>query len=98
MIIAMTRREQVEAVAHAAGITARQARDALDAVGGIVVAGLLESERVTLGGVGTFVVKRRSPRRVTNPATGVPMDLPASAAVAFRPAGELRKIVNDRWS
>lgn len=93
----MTRREQVEAVASVAGITPAQARMALDAVGGLVMAGLLsEGEKSTLPVLGTFTVQRRRPRTVRNPATGVMMDLPASAVVKFRPSSALRKIVNER--
>jgi DNA-binding protein HU-beta len=89
----MTRREQIDAVAHAAGLTYEQARDATDAVASVIKLGLLEYERVQLLGLGTFHVRRRRPRTVYNPGTGVKMDLPASATVAFRPALDLRERV-----
>lgn len=86
----MTRRDQIDAVAHVAGITPAQARRALDAVGGMVRTGLIEEGRVTLAGVGLFSVQRRSPRRVRNPSTGVMMDLPESRVVKFKPEPKLR--------
>lgn len=89
----MTRRDQIDAVAHVAGITTAQARRALDAVGGVIMAGLAEDERVALAGVGIFLVHHRRPRRVRNPSTGVMMDLPASTTVKFKPAPELRASV-----
>lgn len=92
----MTRRDQVEAVAKVAGITAAQARLALDAVGGLVKVGLLEEERFTLAGVGTFTVQRRRARNITNPRTGLIMELPAVSAVKFRPTPDLRESVKTR--
>lgn len=93
MINGMTRREQIDAVATVAGITAAEARKALDALPAIIKIGLLERERITLAGVGTFSMQHRRPRRVRNPATGVMMDLPASRVVKFKPTPELRATV-----
>ena len=94
----MTRRDQVDAVAHVAGITTKQAAAALDAVAGLVLVGLLEEERFSFVRLGVFTVRRRAPRRVRNPQTGVMMDLPSSAAVKFKPAPELRRRVEERHS
>jgi nucleoid DNA-binding protein len=96
MITGMTKREQVDLVARAAHVTARQARDAFDASMAVIVAGLLEDERVAVSGLGVFSVQHRRPRRVNNPHTGVMMDLPASAVVRFKPAPELRRRVQER--
>ena len=92
----MTKRDQIDVVAHAAGITTRQARAAIDAVGALITASLLEEERFSYSGLGTFMVIRRRPRRVSNPRTGVLMDLPAKTVVKFKPAPELRKRVEER--
>jgi len=89
----MTKRQQIDAVAIAAGITARQARDAIDAVAAVVRVALLQEGRIKLDGLGTFAVQQRRPRRVRNPSTGVIMDLPASAVVKFRPVPDLRASV-----
>jgi DNA-binding protein HU-beta len=95
MIIAVpiTRDDQIQAVATAAGITAQQARAALDAVASVVVAGLTDHDYVTIQGLGRFVIQHRRPRRVRNPSTGMIMDLPASVGVKFRPAAYLREQV-----
>lgn len=98
MIIVVTRRDQIDAVARAVGLTTSQARDALDAISGVVAAALLEHQRIVVPGLGTFSVQTRRPRRVTNPATGVPMDLPASAVVSFKATPGLRESVREKWS
>jgi nucleoid DNA-binding protein len=92
----MTKRDQAVLVSRATGLNARQARDALDAVAGVIRVGLLEEGKIKLDGVGTFSVQRRSPRTVVNPSTGVSMDLPATAVVKFKPVPELRASVEER--
>lgn len=67
-------------------------------MGALVKLGLLEDERFSMTGVGTFTVSRRGPRRVTNPHTGVMMDLPAKAVVRFKPSPDLRASVEERHS
>lgn len=94
--MAITKQQQVDAVAHAAGITAQQARLALDAVAGVVVAGLVEDGRISVQGLGSFVVRRQRERRVMNPSTSVIMELPSRAVVKFRPAKDLRVRVEAR--
>lgn len=94
----MTRKDQVSIVSHIAGITTAQARLALDALGGIIMAGLLEEEKIVLPGVGSFTVQRRSPRNVVNPQTGMIMELPATAVIKFKPAPGLRESVKERHS
>jgi DNA-binding protein HU-beta len=91
--MAITRDEQIDALAGAAGITAKQARLVLDALPGVVVAGLLEDERITLHGLGTFEVARRAPRRVMNPSTGAMMDLPGKSVAKFKPSRYVRERV-----
>jgi DNA-binding protein HU-beta len=96
MITGMTKREQVQAVAALAKITNQDARRALDAVGALIATGLLEDGRFVFSGLGSFVVQQRRPRRVMNPSTGVMMDLPASAAVKFKPEPQVRLRIKER--
>jgi DNA-binding protein HU-beta len=94
--MAITKNEQIDALADAAGITAKQARLALDVMPGIVLAGLLEDERITITGLGTFEVARREPRRLMNPATGAMMDIPAKKVVKFKPSRYVREKVEEQ--
>jgi DNA-binding protein HU-beta len=92
----MTRKDQIDVVARVAGITAAQARLALDAVGGVIRFGLREDGRVEMTGVGIFLRHERRPRRIRNVQTGLIMDLPASTTIKFKPAPELRASVGGR--
>lgn len=98
MIIGMpiTKNLQIEAVAEATGLTVKQARAAIDAVVGVVTAGLLEEGRIVLDGLGIFETRRRSARHIRNPATGVMMDLPPSQVIKFKPAAQLRARVEEK--
>lgn len=98
MITGMTRRDQIDAVADVAGVTAAQARLALDAVAALIRVGLLEEEKFALAGVGTFSVQRRRPRNVNNPSTGLIMHLPASAVVKFKAMPTLAGAIKERHS
>jgi DNA-binding protein HU-beta len=86
----MTRRDQIDAIARVAGITAAQARVALDAVSGLIRTGLIEDERFVIADIGTLRVQRRRPRNFRNPRTGLVMALPASATVDFKATADLR--------
>lgn len=88
-VMTITADEQIDAVAVAAGITRKQARAAMDAVAGVVVAGLAD-DRIALRGLGIFSIQHRRRRNVTNPATGVPMEIPARDVIVFKPSKELR--------
>jgi DNA-binding protein HU-beta len=95
----VTKREQVTLVARSTGLTARHARDAIDAFAVVVATALVEDAgRITVDGLGTFLVQHRAPRRVMNPATGDMMELPATAVVKFKPVPQLRKRVEERHS
>lgn len=94
----MTKREQVDAVAHAAKITTAQARDALDAVASVTRVALLVDGKIKLNGLGTFAVHQRRPRRVRNPSTGMIMELPASAVIKFKPVPDLCESVKEQYS
>lgn len=89
----MTKDEQVRIVAQYAGITSKQARDAIDAVVALVAAGLVADGRIVLHGLGSFDKHRRGPRRIRNPATGDMMDVPAKTVVKFKPSSYLRERV-----
>lgn len=87
----MTKDEQVRIVAEHAGITSRQARDAIDTIVALVVAGLVAEDRVVVHGLGSFDKRRRGPRRIHNPSTGEMMDVPAKTVVRFKPSSHLRE-------
>jgi DNA-binding protein HU-beta len=60
---------------------------------GLVTKHLKKGDRIRIGGLGIFVVRKRAARKGRNPATGQEIDIKASKKVAFRPAKELKEAV-----
>jgi DNA-binding protein HU-beta len=92
----MSRKDLVEAVARAAGLTAAQADAALTATLDGVVEAVAAGDRVTLPGFGTFEPRSRAARSGRNPQTGEVMQIAASKAPAFKPATAFKQAVAGR--
>jgi DNA-binding protein HU-beta len=86
----MTKAELVTAIAKGAGITKKQADDALKAAVEAVSNALKKGERVAIPGFGIFSVRERAARKGRNPRTGDVIDIPARKVVVFKPAKDLR--------
>jgi DNA-binding protein HU-beta len=50
-------------------------------------------QKVSVAGLGTFVVKEKKARLARNPKTGDSVQVPAKRAPKFRPGKELKEIV-----
>jgi DNA-binding protein HU-beta len=59
----------------------------------LVVKHLKKGDRIRIGGLGIFQVKKRAARKGRNPATGEEIKIKASKKVAFRAAKELKEAV-----
>ncbi len=55
---------------------------------------LLEGERIEIRGFGSFSLHHRPPRIGRNPKTGESVNLPAKAAIYFKPGKEMKYRVN----
>src|SRR5580658_526634 len=60
---------------------------------GMVVKHLKKGDRIRIGGLGIFQVRKRAARMGRNPATGEQIKIKASKKVAFRAAKELKEAV-----
>jgi DNA-binding protein HU-beta len=76
------------------GITKKQAGDALDAVVEAIADNLKDGDRVSIPGLGSFSVADRAARTGRNPATGATIQIPASKAVKFKVAKDLKEDIN----
>ncbi len=84
----------VDEIAAKAGVSKKQAADALDAAIGAITGALTSGERVQVPGFGSFSVKRREARMGRNPATGASIHIPASNSVRFKQGKDLKEAVN----
>lgn len=86
----MTKAEIVSRVAGNAGLTKREADNALDAVVAAITDALGSEGRVRLDGLGVFDVVQRGAKAGRNMLTGARIEVPAHKAVRFRPTPALK--------
>ncbi|MBS1780997.1 MAG: HU family DNA-binding protein [Bacteroidetes bacterium] len=89
----MNKSELIDQVAKDAGITKKQASDALDSFTNSVVSTLKKGDTVTLVGFGTFSVAQRSARNGRNPQTGTIVKIKAAKVPKFKPGKGFKDIV-----
>ena len=91
----MNKLQLTEAVAaKAAGLTKKQAAEAVNAVLDAITEALAAGDDVKITGFGGFEVKERAARTGRNPKTGEAVEIPASKYVAFSAGAALKDKVN----
>ena len=90
----MNKSDLVDAVAAATGSNRAAAGDAVDAVLSSIQTTLVNGDKVTLPGFGTFEVRSRAARTGRNPQTGEAIQVKASKAPAFKAGAGLKAAVN----
>ncbi len=82
--------EITKTVAGKAGITAKAACDAVDAVFDTIKALVAAGETVTVKGFGTFKTIDKAEKTARNPRTGETITVPARRAVRFKPSPDFK--------
>ena len=90
----MTKAELVTAIARQTGLQKAQAKNAVDAFVGQVVAELKAGKEVRLVGFGAFVPVHRPARMARNPKTGAAVKSPAFRTARFKIGETLRGALN----
>ncbi len=85
----MNKTDLINAIAKDAGVSKDVAKRTLDSFLKNVKGSLAAGNRVTLTGLGTWSVARRSSRPGRNPATGKPITIAAKNVVKFKPGKDL---------
>lgn len=91
----MTKSELINKVNEAAAangteLTKKATGELLDLVFETVSGAIVDGDRFSYPGFGTFTVKTRKAREGRNPRTGKKIQIPASKTVAFKPAPKLK--------
>ena len=89
----MTKSEFVDQVADRAGLTKKDAGDAVEAFLETIEDALKRGSDVTFSGFGKFSVSERGAREGRNPATGDPIKIPGRTTVKFRVGKTLKDSV-----
>lgn len=89
----MTKVELIDKVAEGLGLPKREVEKMLEKVIATIQNAMKAGQKVSLAGLGTFVVKEKKARMARNPKTGQAVEVPAKRAPKFRPGKELKKLV-----
>ena len=90
----MTKSEFVDQVADRAGLSKKDAADAVEAFLETIEDALKRGSDVNLSGFGKFSVSDRSAREGRNPATGETIQIAASRVPKFTAGAALKKALN----
>ena len=90
----MTKQELAQKVSSETGLSASDAKNAVDATFAAIAGELANGSEVAVAGFGKFSVSARSAREGRNPATGETIQIAASNAARFSAASALKKQLN----
>jgi DNA-binding protein HU-beta len=89
----MTKVDLIEQVAQKTELPKRDVERVLEAAISAVQQALAHGEKVSLTGLGVFTVADRKARLARNPKTGAQVEVPARKAAKFKPAKELKEML-----
>lgn len=89
----MHKSEFIEAVAKKAGLSKKDAANAVAASIETIKSALKKGDSVTLMGLGTFKTRKRKARTGINPRTGESIKIKARRVPAFTPGSDLKNAV-----
>jgi DNA-binding protein HU-beta len=89
----MTKVELIDKVAEGLGLPKREVEKMLEKLISTIQNSLKADQKVSVAGLGTFVVKEKKARIARNPKTGESVQVPAKKAPKFRPGKELKEII-----
>lgn len=89
----MTKKDLLEAMAGAAGISQSDADKALGALIAAITDTVAGGNRIAIPGLGTFERRERSARTGRNPQTGEEIQIAATSVPGFKPAAQFKATV-----
>lgn len=89
----MTKNQLIEKVAKKAHLTKRAAQDAVNSVFDLIRDNLSRGEKTIITGFGTFLVRKRAPRRGRNPQTGETIQIAGKKLPGFTAGKTIKRLV-----
>ena len=89
----MTKAELIDTVARKAELPKETVARVVELTFEQIARAIRKDKRFWVPGFGTFSVRRHKARRGFNPRTSLPMTIPASRTIGFRPALTLKESV-----
>lgn len=91
----MNKTELIAAVAEKAGLSKKDAENAVSAMLDVVMESVALEEKVQIVGFGTFECRNRSARQGRDPRTNQTIEIPASKVPAFKAGKAFKDLVNE---
>ena len=88
----------VEYVSEKTGVTKKDIHTVINTTLEGIKHGLIHEERVTLSGLGTFLLSKREPRKARNPKTGEKISVDGKVVPKFVASGQLKEAVAKKFS
>ena len=92
----MNKTELIDAVAKSAGLSKKDATNAVNALTETITKTLKKKDKVQLVGFGTFEVGKRAARTGRNPQTGAEIKIKAAKVPKFKPGKALKDAINKK--
>jgi len=89
----MTKIDLIDQISEKTSLSKKDAERLLETIIDSVQEALKNGQKVSLTGLGTFVVTEKKARIARNPKTGEQVEVPAKKAPKFKPGKELKQIV-----
>lgn len=91
----MNKAELIAAIAEKSNLTKSQAEAAFGAMFDTIAKVMTTQGKILIPGFGGFSVKERAERVGRNPSTGKPITIPKAMVASFKPATQLKQIINN---
>ena len=89
----MNKAELITAVSNKVTVSKNDIDEVITAFTNAITNALVDGDRVTLSGFGTYEVVERAARTARNPKTGEPISVPASKVPKFKPGKTLKNAI-----
>jgi DNA-binding protein HU-beta len=89
----MTKVDLIDQVAEKTELSKKEVEKLLETIITSIQNALKNGEKVSLTGLGTFVVKDKKARIARNPKTGEQVQVPAKKSPKFKPGKELKELI-----
>jgi integration host factor subunit beta len=91
----MSKADLIEEVSHAVEMSRRKSAVIVESILESIVKALHSGDKVEIRGFGGFRTRRRQARIGRNPKTGARVEVPAKKILYFKPAKELKDVLNN---
>ncbi|GAA3745233.1 HU family DNA-binding protein [Salinactinospora qingdaonensis] len=93
----MNKRDLIDAISTRLG-DKKTATEAVNAILETIQHTVAQGDKVAITGFGVFEKSERAPRTARNPATGAPIEVPATFVPKFRAGADFKALVNGERS